>query len=132
MQRHGRGISLSFRDESQRGVRPHEAPRGLDNRTTEWNITGTDAPDDGTVPEFTENLAVSIAKRQHRDQEAFPADVVGRAVVTVGSDQTLRVWPLEVSALQHLVCSSAGRNLRPDEVPVGATLPAEPLCPSRR
>jgi WD40 repeat protein len=60
------------------------------------------------------------------------ADVVGRAVVTVGSDQTLRVWPLEVSALQHLVCSSAGRNLRPDELPVGVTLPAEPLCPSRR
>ena len=59
------------------------------------------------------------------------ADVVGRAVVTVGSDQTLRVWPLEVSALQHLVCLSAGRNLQPDELPAGFSMPTEPLCPAR-
>jgi hypothetical protein len=51
--------------------------------------------------------------------------------VTVGADQTLRVWPLEVSALQHLVCAHVGRNLRPDELPAGFQPTAEAQCPAR-
>jgi len=59
------------------------------------------------------------------------SDVVGRVVVTVGADQTLRVWPLEVSALQHLVCAHAGRNVRPEELPAGFQPSAEAQCPAR-
>ena len=62
---------------------------------------------------------------------AIHSDVVGRVVVTVGADQTLRVWPLEVSALQHLVCAHVGRNLRPDELPAGFQPTAEAQCPAR-
>ncbi len=59
------------------------------------------------------------------------ADVVGRVVVTVGADQTVRVWPLEVSALQHLVCAHVGRNLRPEELPAGFQPTVESQCPAR-
>lgn len=59
------------------------------------------------------------------------ADVVGRVVVTVGADRTVRVWPLEVSALQHLVCAHVGRNLRPEELPAGFQPTAESQCPAR-
>jgi hypothetical protein len=97
---------LSFRDESQRGVRPHEAPRGLDNRTTEWNITGTDAPDDGTVPEFTENLAVSNANMRHRDQERFLGTMASSVLRAMAGRLRLRSgvtsWPVEPAHTEDL------------------------------
>jgi hypothetical protein len=62
---------------------------------------------------------------------AIHADVVGRVVVTVGADQTVRAWPLEVSALQHLVCAHVGRNVRPEELPAGFHPTVEAQCPAR-
>lgn len=62
---------------------------------------------------------------------ALHADVGGRVVVTMGDDQTLRAWPLEVPALQHIACSFVGRNLRAEEWPVDFRPTAEPQCPAR-
>jgi len=62
---------------------------------------------------------------------AVHADVVGRVAVTVGADQTVRVWPLDVAALQHLVCANVGRNVRPEELPAGVRPTAEAQCPAR-
>ncbi|HEY0132670.1 MAG TPA: FHA domain-containing protein [Nannocystis sp.] len=74
----------------------------------------------------------TIALAGHRGAiVALHTDVVGRVVVTVGDDQTLRAWPLEVSALQHIACSFVGRNLRAEELPADLRPTAEPQCPAR-
>ena len=56
-------------------------------------------------------------------------DAGGQVAVSMGVDQTLRVWPLTTAGLLRLTCQAAGRDLSADERSrlLGARTPA-PLC----